>query len=136
MSFIIDYLRDKLPLNRAVALATATVVPFAATGAGLVSAWLADHAPLIAEQIGPAQLLGIFITVATLTAGGIVTMAYRWLEGWMKHEDRLFQRIFGPTSEGGNEGPTEDRLRAEADKPSPGIHSVGDGEEYPGPRGI
>lgn len=120
MKFVIDYLRDKLPLNRAVALTVAFVTPFAATGAGLVSAYLADHLPLIAEQVGPAQVLGIFITAATLTAGAIVTMAYRWMEGWIKHEDRLFQRLFKDQAKGGSEHPDEDLLRAQADKPDTG----------------
>lgn len=71
-------LREALPINRVVALLT----PPVATVVGLVSAWLADHLPFIADQVSGGQLTAIAL-------GGIaavVGVAYKWLDGWQKYE--------------------------------------------------
>lgn len=78
---LLTYLREAFPINRVVALLT----PFVATGVGIVSAWLADHAPFIADQVSGDQLTAIAL-------GGILatlTVAYKWLDGWQDYEDRL-----------------------------------------------
>lgn len=73
------FIRNAFPINRVVALLT----PVAATVGGLCAAWLANHAPLIADQVGgEAGLTAIFIAAA----GSIVGMAYKWLDGWAKYE--------------------------------------------------
>lgn len=83
-----DALRAAFPPNRVVAF----LAPFYATLAGLISAWLADHLPFIAEQVDHDELTAIF-------AGGAaaaIAAAYKWLEGWQQHENRQFTEDHPP----------------------------------------
>lgn len=70
--------REKFPPARVVAFLT----PFVATLAGLVAAWLANHAPLIAEQVDATELMVIFGSVVASFIG----LAYKWLDGRAKWE--------------------------------------------------
>jgi hypothetical protein len=109
-------LSEIFPLNRLVAL----LAPVAATLAGLVAAWLADHAPLIAEQVSGSDLTAIFLAVAATVAG----MAYKWLDGSQKYEARvdaaLNENLTPLSIEGGTTTTVqdEDLAHAEADKPA------------------
>lgn len=95
MSYLLtvyDRLRAAFPVNRVVALLAPILVGLAATAA----TWIADHLPLIADQLGPKQLEGVFI--ATAAAG--VAAVYKWLDNWRHHEDSLRGLSgFPPTAE-------------------------------------
>ena len=92
---LIDYLRDKFPPNRVVAFLTPIIF---APLAGTISAWLAEKAPLIHANLSADQLTAIFIAGA-LTALGA---AYKWLDGWQKHE-LATKLALQPTGGGGLE---------------------------------
>lgn len=119
LTFFIAYLREKFPLNRAVPLATAIVTPLAASLGGGVSAWLADHLPLIAEQVGPKQMTAIFVAGATFTATAIVTGLYQWMKGWHLEEARIFKTVNDLTAGAPltQDDPGDDERRALKDKP-------------------
>jgi hypothetical protein len=152
MGFIIDYLREKFPLNRVVGLVTFVIAAPAAAVGGTVAAWIADHAPYIATQVGPDQIVAIFVTGATVTAVALVTIAYKWMEGWQKDEARIqaaagFLTAPAPPSDADPgrpllDEPGDDLKRALGDKPQQahraqdrGIGRVDEGEEFPTPQG-
>ena len=97
MKNALAYFRQKFPINRVVVLLT----PLAATLAGLVAAWLADHAPLIADQVDEGSLTAIFIAAAT----SVVTMAYKWLDGWQDYEEQLADPEMHPVLAPSHVGP-------------------------------
>lgn len=154
LAALIDVLREKFPLNRVVAITTAIVTPLAAGLGGTVTVWLGEHLPLVAEQFGPDQITAGFIAGAVLTAGALVTMAYRWLEGWqkseaLKHAAASLLGAPGNSTSMSDEDPgkplldepSDDLKRSLADKPDQahrtqdrGIGSVDEGEEF-SPRG-
>lgn len=75
---IIDKLQELFPVNRIVALLTPLVfVPIAAWVAGLV----ADHFPGL-PPLTSAQVLAVMVSAAVSAIG----LAYKWLDGWQKHE--------------------------------------------------
>ena len=79
-------LRRSFPPNRVVALLT----PPAATLAGLVSAWLADNAPFIAEHVDSTELTAIFLGAAA----SVVAVAFKWLDGWQQYEnDQRYREV-------------------------------------------
>lgn len=64
---LIDEIQRIFPVNRVVALLTALVVAPAV-------AWAAQHG----LELNPAEVVGI--------VAGVVAMAYKWVDGWQKHE--------------------------------------------------
>lgn len=77
LSRIIDKLQATFPPNRIVVVLTPLVfVPAAAS----VSGWIAEHFPGVAIPQG--GVLGI-MGAAALAA---LTLAYKWIDGWQKHE--------------------------------------------------
>jgi hypothetical protein len=78
LTYLWARLREAWPVNRVVAALTPIVfVP----AAGFIATWVAVHFPGL-PPIDPGWLTGIFVAGA-LTAG---TTAYKWLDGWQKHE--------------------------------------------------
>lgn len=78
----INYLQKKFPVNRVVVLLT----PLAfAPAAGFVSV---EAAKLTGIAISPATMLGLFTTGAAVAGA----KAYKWLDGWQKHEEFLRNR--------------------------------------------
>lgn len=120
MKYLIGSLRERFPVNRVVAYLT----PLLATLAGLVSAWLAENLPFIADNLSESALTAIFLA----GAAAALTAAYQWLAGWQKHEARVAAATNMPLElhdiEAGSttladapaDGP-EDLERAQADKP-------------------
>lgn len=78
---IIARLREAFPVNRIVILLT----PLAATLSGIVAAWLTNHLPVIADEIKAEDLQSIFLGAAAIVAA----MAWKWIDGWQKHEARV-----------------------------------------------
>lgn len=78
MTEIWKSIREKFPPARAVAVLTVLVSPLL----GIINGWLANHAPLIAEQVGPNQISAIVLG----TIGAAVLLAYKWLDGRAKWE--------------------------------------------------
>lgn len=80
MSFreVWPWIREKFPPARFVTFIVGPlIVPIS-----IFNGWLANHAPLIAEQVGPDQVTAIVIaTAATLAA-----MLYKFLDGQAKWE--------------------------------------------------
>lgn len=70
-----------LTANRLVAV----LAPIISALAGAFCAVVADNFPG-APQLDVTEVTAIFVTVTT--AG--VALAWKWLEGWQKHEDREF----------------------------------------------
>lgn len=90
LSALIDYLQAKFPPNRVVVLLTPLVF---APAAGFVSAWVAQRVPGV--TLDPAEVTGVFVAGAAFA----VAKAYKWLDGWQKHESA---RNAGLTHEGGS----------------------------------
>jgi hypothetical protein len=110
-----NYLLEKWPLNRVVAVAVAAITPFAAALGGTVFTWLSEKLPYIGEHVNAAQVVPVFVAGAIFTTTAIVTVTYQWLKGWHIHEDRIFAAAagaYGPTDE-----PSDDIRRALKDKP-------------------
>lgn len=149
MGFIIDYLREKFPLNRTVIYITGVVTVFVTPLAGGVAAWLAEHAPLVAEQVGSKQLTAIFVTGSVSFAAFVITALYKFLDGWQKHEARIHAAATQISAPGGNpdgaprlDEPSDDLKRSLADKPEQahraqdrGVGRVDEGEEFPAGQG-
>jgi hypothetical protein len=76
---IIDYFQAKFPPNRLVALLTAPVAAGVAAG----TAWVAQHFPGL-----PAFSNGELTAFALAGALALITAAYKWIDGWQKHEER------------------------------------------------
>ncbi len=74
--------RAAWPVNRVVTLLTPLVF---APAAGYVATWVPQHVPGIAFQPSRAQLVGLFALGATRA----LVIAYKWLDGWQYHENRL-----------------------------------------------
>lgn len=68
---------DKLGLNRIVALLT----PVFAGLAGSLADWLAQNVPG-GPQLDKSELTAVFVAGAVTALGA----AYKWLDGWQKHE--------------------------------------------------
>lgn len=71
-------IREKFPPARAVVV----LVGFGAPLVGIVNAWIANHAPLIAEQVGPQEMFGVWAG----TVAALVALGYKWLDGRAKWE--------------------------------------------------
>jgi hypothetical protein len=54
-----------------------------AAGVAAGTAWVAEHFPGL-PAFDSAQLTGFAIAGAL----AVVTLAYKWIDGWQKHEDR------------------------------------------------
>lgn len=78
LSELVERFQTAWPINRLVAAAT----PILATVAGLFAVWLADRAPFVADILTKDQLTAVFVLVAFSAFGA----AYKWLDGWQKHE--------------------------------------------------
>lgn len=75
----IDKLQEMWPPNRLVALLT----PFLVGVAGWIAAWLAENMPGL-PPLDEGWIAASFVAGA-LSA---LTMAYKWIDGWQKHEAR------------------------------------------------
>lgn len=74
-------LRAAFPVNRVVTILTPLVfVPVS----GYVATWVPQHLPGIGFQPSSGMVLGLFLSGATAA----LTAAYKWLDGWQKHESR------------------------------------------------
>lgn len=81
----IDQLQAKWPPNRIVAVLTPVAfVPLA----GFLATWVANHFPGI-PTLDPNWLSGIFVT----GAASALLMAYKWIDGWQKHEARVVDAV-------------------------------------------
>lgn len=76
---VLDYLQGVFPPNRVVALLTAPV----AAGVAVGTAWVAQHFPGL-PAFDSAQLTAF----ALAGAAAVVTAAYKWIDGWQRHEER------------------------------------------------
>lgn len=74
--------RAAWPVNRVVTLLAPILF---APAAGYVAAWVPQHLPGIAFQPSRAQLAGLFALGATRA----LVIAYKWLDGWQKHEQHV-----------------------------------------------
>jgi hypothetical protein len=83
MSDLWPWIRDKFPPARAVAILTPVVLPIIAW----LNAYIADHLPYVADQVGPDQVNAII--VGTLAAG--VALAYKWLDGRKEWESKQIE---------------------------------------------
>ena len=78
-----------MSLNRLVVLLT----PVFAGISGWVVAWVADNFPG-APALDEGQLTAVFVAGATAA----LAAAYKWLEGWQKHEEREHWASVPPAS--------------------------------------
>lgn len=86
----IDYLQETFPPNRVVVLLTPLVfVPLA----GTVSAWIAENFPGL--QLSEEAVVG-FAAAGALSA---LAAAYKWIDGWQKHEQVIQQAAVKRLSE-------------------------------------
>lgn len=77
LSDMIDRLQAALPVNRVVSMAT----PLIGVGVAAGAAWVAQHFPGLPD-FSPAALTAIAVTAfASVSAA-----AYKWVDGWQKHE--------------------------------------------------
>ena len=63
----------------------AVLTPFFASSAGLLAGWVASVVPGL--HLDPAQIV-TFMTAVALAA---LTAAWKWLQGWQQHEQRVAQ---------------------------------------------
>lgn len=85
-------LRAAWPVNRVVAALTPIIfVPVA----GFLATWVASHFPGL-PAINPTALAGIF----ALGAASALAAAYKWLDGWQKHEQNVAIRNSFPPGAG------------------------------------
>lgn len=78
---LIEYLKQRFPVNRVVALLTVLVfVPLA----GSITAWAAKHFPGL-----PIPSKGTITAGLAIGAAGAVSIGYKFLTNWGAHEDRL-----------------------------------------------
>lgn len=89
---MIEFFKQAFPLNRVVAF----FGPLAASLAGIVSAWLADHLPFIADQVDSGELEAIFLG----GTGAAALLFYKWLDGWQVHESRQWSEENSPPPPG------------------------------------
>jgi peptidoglycan/LPS O-acetylase OafA/YrhL len=75
---VIDKLQAKFPVNRLVVLLTPLVFAPAAGWVSVEAAKLVPGHP----HYGPHTILGLFVAGALIAFG----KAYKWLDGWQKHE--------------------------------------------------
>lgn len=76
----INYLQKKFPVNRVVVLLTPA---FVAASAWL-SGYVAKHFPGL-PALSPGEVTALMVA----GAASALAAAYRWLDGWQKHEARL-----------------------------------------------
>lgn len=76
---ITEWLQRTFPSNRLVILAT----PIAAALAGYICTWTTKHIAFL--HLDQGQTTAVFIS----GIGLVVTMAYKWLDGWQKHEQSV-----------------------------------------------
>lgn len=77
LNTIIDKLQATFPVNRIVVLLTPVFVAIS----GWLSTWAAQNLPGI-PPLDSDWLTGIFVAGALSAA----TAAYKWIDGWQKHE--------------------------------------------------
>jgi len=82
ISNLIARVQAAWPVNRVVA----AITPLLALAAGGIGTYAVQKLPWIGSLVPNTQamILGVFVTVAAAA----VTSAYKWLDGWQKHEDR------------------------------------------------
>lgn len=83
MSFVndlIDSLQTKFPVNRVVVLLT----PLFVAASAWVSGYVAQHFPGL-----PALSAGEVTALMIAGAAAAVGAAYKWIDGWQKHEAQL-----------------------------------------------
>lgn len=110
LAYLISSVRERFPVNRVVAILT----PLLVTAAGAVSVWLTQNVEFISKYVDQKDVEGIFIA----GAAAALAAAYKWLDGWQKHEERVsFEAdAFSFDYEG---EPADELELAEADKPQP-----------------
>lgn len=80
LSILIDKVQAAFPVNRVVVLLTPLVfVPASAW----VSAYVAEHFPGL-PQFSSGQVTAVAVSGAVIAG----TAAYKWIDGWQKHEAR------------------------------------------------
>lgn len=78
---LIAYVKQHFPVNRVIALLTVLIfVPLASS----VTAWAAKHFPGV-----PFPSKGAIVTGLAIGGAGAISIGYKFLENWGKHEDRL-----------------------------------------------
>jgi hypothetical protein len=78
LNTLIDKLQAAFPVNRVVALAS----PLVGAGVAAGAAWVAQHFPGL-PVFDSAQLTAIAVTAFS----SVVVAAYKWIDGWQKHEE-------------------------------------------------
>lgn len=83
ISGLIDRAQEAFPINRVVAILT----PVFATVSGALATYAVQKLPYIATLVPNTQvvILGVFVA----GAGSALAAAYKWLDGWQKHEAHL-----------------------------------------------
>jgi hypothetical protein len=112
IAYLISSIRERFPVNRVVAILT----PFLVTAAGAVSVWLTQNVEFISKYVDQKDVEGVFIAAAAAA----LAAAYKWLDGWQKHEERVAYESdsFALDYEGEYKGEPADELElAQADKP-------------------
>lgn len=110
LAYLISSIRERFPVNRVVVILT----PFLVTAAGAVSVWLTENVSFISKYVDRGDVEGVFIA----GAAAALAAAYKWLDGWQKHEQRISYEaeVFALDYEG---EPADELKLAQADKPKP-----------------
>lgn len=88
LNALIDKFQAKFPPNRLVALALAVLVPLAIVpAAGYIAVWVPAHLPGL-PTFTAAQYTAFGVTGAGTALLAGATAAYKFIDGWQKHEGR------------------------------------------------
>jgi hypothetical protein len=63
----------------------ALLTPLVALAASWLASWVADKVP--GAHLDPAQITAVMVA----TVGAVLTIAWKWLQGWQSHEQRVIQ---------------------------------------------
>ncbi len=84
---LIDGLQAKYPPNRIAIALGVVVTAFLTPAAGVATAWVAVHFPSL-PTFTPAEVLAAAGTVSIAVATAVITLAYKWIDGWQQREAR------------------------------------------------
>lgn len=107
---IVDKLQATFPPNRIVVILTPIIfVPASAW----IAAWLTSHVP------GMEVPAGAVVAVVATAAVSALILAYRWLDGWQRDEDRGYEDALEELADAIDSRPVEDAPDGYSEPPEP-----------------